>query len=1147
MKNKLRNPRRLIVDVSSLCWTALHQGADNEFGYDVIFEDESGRERKVTIKSAEHGFENSIDFLLMAWDQTNTQPKDTILVWESGNTKHLRQRMLPEYKSGGRSQPEEIYEEFNKLKHKLIETIKGLGGRAVTRPNMEGDDIIAFLVSQLSGEKVIMTQDGDLSYLLHHDDVSLFRKGEWTTENPYGPFDPKLIPIYKALVGDTSDRIPGAPRFGAKAWDAFLITFGEEGAQMVGELIEQQRITELESNIEDFKPLAHVVNHHDKVYASYQAAKLYPELVENIRLPLQWDAGYCKLRSEIEDERLRKFGGVTRIVHKGNFLEALDFLKKQIKKSEFIALDLETYTSEESQEWLLENDKPKAVDVIGSKVVSMGLTFGANQNYNLYFTLDHTETEEIKNISREQFEAVLQAIATDIPKIIHNVAFELPVLYLNFGKLTDQIFINPCFDTAIAANYVNENIGQGLKFLSKHYFDYDQTDYDTVTTKYTYKNVEVKDEDGNWVTVEEATPYRVNMKQLTAEETLAYGSDDTIMTSALWTHFLTIMELEHTDKAFFEIEEKSAYVSALGFAQGTPVSLERLRDMEREDDELERKSWEVLNELLIKLGWEGTQTPVYTAEDLTDPKMIKEIFLNITGEELVTRMRTPDKIYTLIENEPVNYASTLADLMRDGDIDTINDLVAKNYDNTPRLDVSSPKQVKELLYYKMNLPVNLINNATDKERQDKPDLAEACFKFNKILRGSSDVVLTDKEKELLKVKARTDDTAIEFALTFDVEPNSLEGRGLKAFGTIKEIATRRSLFYKNYRNTRHWNTGMLHSSVRQCSTVTRRHSMSFQNLQQMPKPNKGRIRDLLVSRYNNGLIISADLSGAELRLGADLSKDANLLACFVGDNKKDMHSLTASSAMRLRWGHEIVDILMEEMQAKDEYDLFLKLRQHHNDKTPEDPSTLRGLGKNTNFASSYGGSAAKLAELLIIPLEEAEQMLQAKFDTYPRYEEWKLEIEAQMEKTGYALTYKGARRHLRDAMLSENKWERSKAQRQGPNFMIQGSCGEALRLAMCDLWDSGILWNLRCNFIAPVHDELVLDSHPEDAFEVAKTLHRCMVQEGYMEDVPFVSSLSIGTSFYDQPEVEFPDPEVFDDEKVKEAIAQAIQRHVVVA
>lgn len=826
MHKQLKPAKRLIVDLSSLCWTSLYQGKDSEFGIEVI--DETGR--KIHVNSSQHGYENAVDFLTLAWRETKTQPKDTIVVWESGNTKAMRQRMLPQYKeTSGRSHPQQAYDEFNDLKMKLIETIKDLGGRAVTRPNMEGDDIIAYLTGELKGEVVIMTQDGDLSVLLDKPNVSMFRKGEIVTENPYGPFHPKLIPIYKALVGDSSDKIPGAKGFGPKAWDAFLITFGEEGVEMTGELIESGRISELEANIDDFKPIKNIVTHAADVEASLAAAKLYPELVDHVRIPLEWQAGYCKQRKDIEDERLRSYGGVTRLVHAGNFTEAFKFLKEQLKRSEYVSLDLETDTPSESREWLLENDKPAAVDVVGSRVVSMGLTLGANQNINLYFTLNHKETEDVKNISREQFESVLREIATDIPKVIHNVAFELPVLYLDFGKLTDQIFINPCFDTQIAANYVNENIGQGLKSLSKHYFNYDQMDYETVTTLYR-REVEVfEGEDGEPLETYVDVPYQVGMSQLTAEHTLGYGSDDTIMTSALWSHFRVIMELENTDRAFFEIEEKAAYVTALGFAHGTPISLERLRQMERDDDELEAKSWETLNKLLIKLGWEGTQVPVYTHKDLETPAKIKEIFLHVTGEELKTMVRTPDKLYKLIDIQESDLAPLLASLFEEGNLDAINKLVAQQFDGTPKLDVSSPKQVKELLYHKLDLPVHLINNATDNERVNKPELAQACYKFNKIVRGS-DEVLTKVEKELLKQKAKTDDTAIEFALSFDVDADSLEGQGLKAFSVLKEIATRRSLFYKNYRNVRHWNTGMVHSSMRQCSTVTRRHSSSFPNL-----------------------------------------------------------------------------------------------------------------------------------------------------------------------------------------------------------------------------------------------------------------------------------------------------------------------------
>lgn len=258
--------------------------------------------------------------------------------------------------------------------------------------------------------------------------------------------------------------------------------------------------------------------------------------------------------------------------------------------------------------------------------------------------------------------------------------------------------------------------------------------------------------------------------------------------------------------------------------------------------------------------------------------------------------------------------------------------------------------------------------------------------------------------------------------------------------------------------------------------------------------------------------------------------------------------MTASDTLRLRWGDEVVDTAMDYFGVDNEYDLFIQLRKRHAEvEVPESIKDLRDKGKTTNFSSAYGGTAAKLAEILVIPLHEAEILLQAKYDMFPRYEAWKLEEEEDLGRTGFATTYRGARRHLQHAITSENRWDVSRAQRQGPNFKIQGACGEMLRLAMADLWDSGILWNLRCNFIAPIHDELVMDSHPDDALEVARVLHRCMIQKDYMDIVPVVSSLSIGTSFYDQPEIEFDDEEVFQEDLVKLAIEKALERHALAA
>ena len=37
-----------------------------------------------------------------------------------------------------------------------------------------------------------------------------------------------------------------------------------------------------------------------------------------------------------------------------------------------------------------------------------------------------------------------------------------------------------------------------------------------------------------------------------------------------------------------------------------------------------------------------------------------------------------------------------------------------------------------------------------------------------------------------------------------------------------------------------------------------------------------------------------------------------MLACFVGDNLKDMHSMTASGAMEKKWGRKKLDELISE-------------------------------------------------------------------------------------------------------------------------------------------------------------------------------------------------------------------------------------------
>lgn len=1084
--------KRLIVDLSSLMWTCLSAGYDDEFGQKIEHDG-----KMVQVNGWQYGYENSINSLLSAWEKNGIQPKDTILVYETGNSKGLRKRWLPTYK-GDRDagRPEQAYTEFNKLKEKLFAALTSVGATLVTRPNLEGDDVIAFLAQKLQGERIIMTGDRDLGVLLD-DDVKLWRKNELVTENPYGPWPHQWMPVYKALVGDSSDKIPGAKGFGEKAWLDLICIFGADGIELMEQLIINKQLHKLEEDVADLKVLQKVIDNADQVYASYAAGKLYPEMCENMRVPLQWTPGYVKPRSEVEDERLRQFGGADRIVHAGNYDEALKFMQQKMAESDYVSLDLETHTSDESDDWIA-GLGGKGVDVLDSRIVSMGVTFGANQQYNFYFTVNHREDAEHKNITMEQLKAAIETIPVEKEKVIANFAgFEAVVMRKNLGELSGHYFLPNAVDVQLEASYVNENIPRGLKSLTQHYLGVEQLDYETVTQ-------------GR------------KMNQMTAVETLAYGTGDTLFTSALHQHFNVIMELEGTLDAFRSTELEVQYVLAHAFLHGINFDFERMLEIEKEDLEEEAKAQAVLDEFLVKVGYEGTVCPVWTAEDLTVPAQIKSIYAHVLGRDLKTMVRTPSKIFALIASEDDEDARLLAKYLEDGNLAQLNDWTASRFEGKATLDLNSPKQVQNFLYRVCNMPVWLVNKVTDNERTNKPELAKAIYQFNRLQKGSKSVdPLTLEQLDLIKQKASTEAEAIEFALKYDADEELTPV--LKAFQKLKEIGTRKSLFYGPWKPLLYWQDRKMHPSIKQSATTSRRFTASKPNVTQLGKEGEGvKLRSCYVPHKKGAIIVSLDFNAQELRAQASLSGDPEFLACYVGENKKDLHSITGASIANMS------------------YEEFRELMHSDDPEVKKEYQDIRNKkGKPVNFLSSYGGTEVALHKKMIIPQTEAKVFLDAKKKVFPRYEEYQEELQEFAKRNGYVTCPLGSRRHVTDKVLSDESWEVDAAARSAGNFPIQGGCAGQTKRAMGAIWRSGVLERLDMRFYMPVHDEVVFSVVVEDAVEAIRVVHECMTQP-FLLDVPSVSSISIGLNYADQHELgeEF-DPEAIT-EKIQELLGEPV-------
>lgn len=1102
---------RIAFDLSSFMWTALFAGKDTEFGFEVP--SVSNPDKRVWINTARHGYENVINMMTAALEQFNLAPIDAILVFEGMHSKQKRRAIDPGYKEGDEKNPEN-YVEFEKLRETMRSLWKGLGAALVQQDYVEGDDVLAYLAREAEQDLVIATGDGDLT-ILHgtneHGSKIIVRRGhDPLGQHPYGPWDRKLITLYKALVGDTADKIRGVEGFGKKSFEALLIAYGEEGLLYIMSLLEAGNLGPIYPQVGEDKLIKMIVDQERNAVKSYRVAKLYPNWVNTAINPLQFEAGMVTPKPAQPDERLAKWYGQTFLVTAENYSRFMAWLPQIIAESPFATFDIETSTSEESDDWVANQEGEDRLDQLGSELTGFSLTLGKNTHLTCYFSVDHADTA---NITLEQARKVLELIPPQMHLVIQNFAFESCVCYQAFAEHWQDNgyrgFLPNMLDTKFENSYVDENNKLGLKDRSKRVLGYEQQTYDQ-TTKLSgpvstlqpggqqIRAFEQASSEGQMVDgvmqypLVEWEERRYKMRELTAKQVFDYGTDDTICTAALHVYNRLVMEIEHTWQVYLKVEINAAYQHAVNFLTGMAVSVEKINELSAEDDKTYSDAWKIASKYLIDNKYEGTQAPVYGELTAAD---VKEAFRICTGKKMDTQMRILAKLVIHcreVENEP-SFALVLgAALSGPQGVALFNEYVAEHFTGEPENPLGSPTKMSRLMYEIMGLPIRVRNKATDSMR------AGGVYEGN----------------------PKTDQLAIEYALQMDATP---EQKGvLEAFKLMQMVRTRRSLYYSKYPYFVHWKDGMVHPSHNQCATNTRRASESGPNKQQLPKHQKiegqpARFREAVVPHKPGAVVVSMDFESQELKIIASYSQDENLVACYVGDNLKDVHSLTGLGVYaykqpeRRAKGHTVPDLTYEEFETIRHGDKAHPLFQFVKDD--------RNMGKKTNFTAEFGAMAPKVAQTLLISEEAAQAFLDAREAAFPGVRVWKDGVIRQAREDGYVRTMSGAMRHLNDAFRSGDRWVSSKAERQAVNTKVQGSAGEQTKLAEGRMWEDGLFFEFDAVCYGPIHDEVVASVMLEDLPAFLPRMHACMVAPFNGVTVPITSSISFGYSFGEQVEI----------------------------
>lgn len=273
-------------------------------------------------------------------------------------------------------------------------------------------------------------------------------------------------------------------------------------------------------------------------------------------------------------------------------------------------------------------------------------------------------------------------------------------------------------------------------------------------------------------------------------------------------------------------------------------------------------------------------------------------------------------------------------------------------------------------------------------------------------------------------------------------------------------------------------TGHIHTSFNQAVTATGRLSSSDPNLQNIPvRGEDGKeIRRCFIPEPGC-LFFSADYSQIELRVMAHLSGDENMTEAF-----REGHDIHAATAARIY--KESIDSVSRDQRTK---------------------------AKRANFGIIYGITVFGLAERLEISRDEARQLIDGYFDTFPRVRDYMERAKETAREHGYAETFFHRRRYLPD-ITSHNATVRNFAERNAINAPIQGSAADIIKIAMVRIHSRFAEEGIRSKMILQVHDELNFSVLPEEKERVERIVLEEM-QHAYPLSVPLVADSGWGANW----------------------------------
>ena len=381
--------------------------------------------------------------------------------------KTFRHEMYKDYKANRPPMPEDLVVQIEPIN----QIIEALGIKLLSIKGVEADDVIGTLAKEASEaglDTVISTGDKDMTQLVNKhikvvNTMSNELLDEKGVENKFG-VKPELIIDYLALVGDTSDNVPGVEKVGPKTAVKWLTEYGsldeiiknaEKISGKVGEnlrnglsqlhiskeLVTIKKDVSLEVGVKDL-----------------MVGKRNKKLLEELYTELEFKAWLEKEevpQKEVREEvtRKSKYELITKIKQLENWIT-------KIKKNSLLALDTET----------------TGLDYMDAKLV--GISLSVKSGEAAYIPLGHQQEEQLSvDVVLKKLKPVLES--EKIKLVGQNIKFDRNIL-TRYGVNLDS-FEN---DTMLMSYVLNSTATRhNLDALAQYYLKYKTTTFEEVAGK----------------------------------------------------------------------------------------------------------------------------------------------------------------------------------------------------------------------------------------------------------------------------------------------------------------------------------------------------------------------------------------------------------------------------------------------------------------------------------------------------------------------------------------------------------------------------------------------------------------------------------------------------------------------------------------